>query len=113
MLVATVAFLYSSNYCIQSFIFKKEYPTFFGLSHIRVQGNSMLPTIKSNSLLFTIKAKRYEVGDIICFKQDGYFVVHRIVDIEETIVITKGDNNKECDEKINLDQIYGKVLFVK
>lgn len=74
----------------------------------------MLPTINSNSLLLVIKTNDLKVKDIICFRDEcGCFVVHRIVEIENETIITKGDNNADSDNPINLDAVLGKVLFVK
>jgi len=74
----------------------------------------MLPTIKSNSLLLVIKTNELKLNDIICFRDEfGGFVVHRIVKIENETIITKGDNNKDIDNPINVDAVLGKVLFIK
>lgn len=109
-----IIFTYLINYIFQLFILKRDFPYFFDITHVRVEGTSMLPTIKSNSLLLVIKTNDLKVNDIVCFRDEcGCFVVHRIVEIENETIITKGDNNADSDNPINLDAVLGKVLFVK
>ena len=38
-------------------------------------------------------------------------VMHRIVYIDDTKIITKGDNNDQNDPELTHSQIYGKVVF--
>ena len=49
------------------------------------------------------------VGDIISFRQDGYLIVHRVIDKgtdEQGIYfITRGDNNNVTDGKIRFEDI--------
>ena len=38
-------------------------------------------------------------------------MVHRIIDMDDESVTTKGDANKSADEPINISAVKGKVLF--
>ena len=55
----------------------------------------------------------YKVGDVVVVSQPSGFLVHRIVNINKDIVITKGDNNQREDECSFVENIKGKVLSVK
>lgn len=71
--------------------------------------HSMMPTIMSDSILVYIVPENphvfenIKIGDIIIFKQDGDLICHRIDGYVQTTneraYWTKGDNNKERDEK--------------
>lgn len=112
--IVVIVFIYCANYFFQLKIMKNEFPTFFGLTHVKVVGISMLPTIKNNNYLLVCKSSKYLIGDIVCFVDNrGDFIVHRIVKVYESSIITKGDNNEFCDPEVSLNSILGKVLFVK
>jgi len=76
-----------------------------------VVSDSMEPTLSKNDLIVVKKKKDYYVGDIIVYKVNNKLVIHRIVRIEESEVITKGDANEFEDKSINMDDIYGKLDF--
>ena len=50
--------------------------------------------------------------DIITYKEENVFITHRIVEINEEAIITKGDNNNTEDEPINKNVVLGKVVFI-
>lgn len=53
----------------------------------------------------------YEVGDVITYIEvDGHYVTHRIVSINDGIIVTKGDANQSEDPPIHLDNIMGKMV---
>ena len=57
-----------------------------GTGKLKAFGNSMLPLLKSGSLLTFEKATEYEIGDIVFCKVKGRYIdAHKIV---------KRDNNK-------------------
>ena len=75
-----------------------------------LQGYSMLPTLTNGSLLWVQAQDNYQVGDIIVFHYlDKGFVVHRIINIRESIIVCKGDNSNRR-EVILLRQVLGKVV---
>jgi hypothetical protein len=80
-----------------------------GFYAARGSGNSMLPTIHSDSLL--VLAKRSpEVGDVVHVRNRDYNYVHRLVDISGNTIVTKGDNS-ENSEFASFDEISGVVIF--
>lgn len=90
----------------------------FGFYMFNIVSGSMEPTLGINDVVVVQKCpiSKLRKGDIITFQQDGRTISHRIVDItaEKGIVKfkTQGDNNEIPDlDKIDAEQIYGKVLF--
>ena len=52
-----------------------------------------------------------EIGDIIQFWAEDYFIIHRVVAIENDKYITKGDNNNTQDSKpVDYGQIKGRLI---
>ena len=52
------------------------------------------------------------VGDVITFHQNGIHKVHRIIEIDNGTIITKGDANKSPDAAVGLSDVDGKVVGV-
>lgn len=80
----------------------------------RMTGESMLPTLKPNDMIFFIKTNNIHVGNIIIYKHStGIDVIHRVIDIKDESYITKGDNNEWYDwtENITQGKIKGKMIF--
>lgn len=85
-----------------------------GYVFLRVHGNSMFPTIRDNDLVCVSKTQNISVGDVI-----GYFldngdhldiVIHRVVLVRKTYVLTKGDNNDFIDPvRISMSSILGVI----
>ena len=73
---------------------------------------SMEPEIKIGEFVLIKQVSKYNIGDIITFKdQDDFLVTHRIIDLKEKEILTKGDNNDLEDEWIFIEDIEGKVIF--
>ena len=88
----------------------------FGIVPYVVLSGSMEPTIDTGSLCFINKNAKYEdvkEKDIIAFKlSDGTLVTHRAIEITETGIVTKGDNNDGADSnQVKKDNFVGKNLF--
>lgn len=82
-----------------------------------ITGNSMEPTIHSNTIAFIKRTPIEEItkDDIICFKDNNMNIIHRVMSIytntDNNIEIrTKGDNNKKEDKTIvNKDNYIGEL----
>lgn len=97
-------------------ITKKSSVTVLGVSWAVVLTDSMNgdepDSFAANSLIFTVKAKEYEVGDIITFESPLGTVTHRIVGMDEEGFITQGDANNAPDtERVKQGMIVGKVFL--
>lgn len=86
----------------------------FGYSILIVSSRSMEPQIKKRNFILIKKCSKYEIGEIVTFSIDkSNLITHRIVEKCENEFITKGDKNNVYDEEsINIDEIYGKVIFI-
>ncbi len=93
-------------------IFHKEYINFCGHTIFQVITGSMEDTIKIDDIVIVKLTKDVKKDDIITFKMGNDFVTHRIVDIKENSIITKGDANNTIDDPITKDEIVGKVVFI-
>lgn len=80
--------------------------TIYAVSGIRlltVTGTSMNPDITQNDIVVVVPTDTMslEIGDVITYKLDmegkNYMFTHRIVNIENGIIMTKGDNMPESD----------------
>lgn len=89
-----------------------------GVQPTVLSGPSMLPTIQPGDLIITqeVPVEELVVGDIIRFYQEGRYVVHRIIEIEENgndyVIVTQGDNVNAPDDPINESQYAGKVIVM-
>jgi signal peptidase I len=87
---------------------------------VKAEGFSMYPSIKPGSVIFIepIKQDTEPVpGEIIAWKRDEGFVVHRFMRIAEKdntrFIITRGDSSTGEDEPVLPDQIAGRVVRVE
>jgi len=71
--------------------------------------------LSKGDIIFVVSAKDIEVGDIIVFQANQrHPVIHRIIEINENTVTTKGDHNSgllPTEKDIDRSQIMGKAVF--
>lgn len=76
---------------------------------------SMKPVIDPGDIAILEKINsnyKLKVGDIIEYNAGNFFIVHRIINIENNKFKTKGDNNNAPDtELVSFEQIKGRVIF--
>lgn len=79
-----------------------------------IKSNSMYPTLEINDIVIIRKANSYNINDIITYSEGNKtLITHRIIDVVDTGVITKGDNNNIEDGKIiEFQNIKGKTIFI-
>ncbi|MBR2310751.1 MAG: signal peptidase I [Oscillospiraceae bacterium] len=85
-------------------------PMPFGYGAAVVLTGSMEPTIMVDDLIVVKKTESFEIGDIVVFQNGNLLVVHRIVDMDEQTVTTRGDANNAEDTPISSIYIKGKVV---
>ena len=71
----------------------------------------MEPTLKVGAIIIVKEEKDVEVGDIITYRDSSSYTTHRIVEINEGIITTKGDANLIEDKPISRDDVVGKVIL--
>jgi len=62
-----------------------------------VTSGSMEPAIKTGSIIITKAKPNYVIGDVVTFKNGANTVTHRIVNMDDTTITTKGDANSDAD----------------
>lgn len=80
-----------------------------------VTSSSMWPTLRKGDLVVlkgVDKLDDVHVGDIIAFRHESGFAIHRVVDIEGTQITTQGDANDIKDPPIGIDAVVGRVARV-
>lgn len=97
---------------IQLNVQNKEYIDIFGYSVFSTETGSMSPTIEKGDIVIIKIGDEIRVNDIITYKKDNVLVTHRIVSINDDVIIAKGDYNNTEDEPINKEQIIGKEIFI-
>jgi len=77
-----------------------------------VTGSSMWPTLSKGDLVLikgVDSVEDLQVGDIVAFRQDRGFSIHRVVNIDGEKITTRGDGNFVDDPPINVENVIGKV----
>ena len=90
----------------------------FPIAPISIASASMVPEfcVGDVAIIKKCNANDVTVGDVIQYKMEGYTVVHRVIEKNqskgEVTFITKGDNNNSPDAKpVTEDQLIGKAIF--
>ncbi|WP_025725635.1 S24/S26 family peptidase [Acholeplasma granularum] len=77
---------------------------------IIVTGNSMLPFYKNGETIVTLKKEdTYKKLDVVLFKYQNRFVLHRIIKIKNNTYFIKGDGSFRT-EVVSKPDILGKVI---
>ncbi len=98
---------------IQIKILKKDYPNFFGFTVFKVISDSMAPAIRKNDVIVVkINDQSIKKNDIITYKSNQDFITHRVIEIQDTSYITKGDYNNTGDKPIFKETVIGKVIKI-
>ena len=87
---------------------------------IKPAGYSMFPAIRPNDIVTVAPVNnrsKLTPGDIIVFKRDSDFVLHRLTDIrhqeENAFFITRGDSSMNEDKPITAEKIIGIVTAIE
>ena len=85
-----------------------------GTVELPITGTSMFPLLRAGRDTVIIKmADGYSVGDIIFYRRDdGHFVLHRIVGIDENGFILCGDNQTDLEKGITDKNVIAKVIEI-
>ncbi len=79
-----------------------------------ITSGSMWPALKEGSLVFIKSVKKEEigVGDIVVYRNSKGFTIHRVAELRENDLTTKGDANFQKDAPVKYEDIVGKTLTV-
>jgi signal peptidase len=83
-------------------------------------GTSMHPTIRHGDVITVEPAAplKLKMGDIILYRLQKDFIVHRIVNIEKrkdcgVTFILRGDASPTCDAPVKSEQVLGKIVCLE
>lgn len=80
-----------------------------------VEGTSMEPTLQTGDVVIVVrrvKLSDLSVGDIVVYRRGSSLIIHRVVSLGPSDVVTKGDNNWAPDPPVPYEAIVGRVLSV-
>ena len=97
---------------VSIFVLKQNYVNYFGYTYFNVGSGSMHPTIESDDIVIVKMGDIYKLNDIVTFPFQNSFITHRVVEIRDKVLITKGDANYIKDVPVNSDDVIGKVVFI-
>lgn len=86
-------------------------PMPFGYGVANVLSGSMEPTFSKGSLLIVKETKDVKQGDIIVYQSGSELIVHRVVDVKQDLITTRGDANNIADPQFEKTQIKGVVIL--
>lgn len=86
-------------------------PMPFGVGAAVVLSGSMEPALSVDDLIVVTSQERYDLDDVVVYQSGSSLVVHRIIEISDGFVTTKGDANNAPDEPVELALIKGKVVY--
>lgn len=78
-----------------------------------ITSSSMWPELKRGDIVFIqgVDGKAdVTKGDIVVFENARGFTIHRIKEMNETTLVTKGDANNIDDEPVRYEQLVGKAV---
>lgn len=91
--------------------YKNQLPKIFGFAQIIVISGSMQPCIEAGDLIVIKEQEEYKEGDIVTYRSGRIFITHRIIEINRSEFIAKGDANNAGDKPSALSDIEGKVVL--
>lgn len=109
VIVITIIFTYSF---IQMKRKNTKYINIFGYTVMQVVTGSMADTINIKDIIIVKLTNQIDKDDIVTFQEENILITHRVVEIENDIVTTKGDANNSYDTPIKKQDIIGKVVFI-
>jgi len=83
-----------------------------GYRYATVASGSMSPEININDVIIIHLNAEYEVGDIISYYDGENIITHRVVNILDDNIITKGDANNVEDRSVSKENVLGKVVAI-
>ena len=85
--------------------------SFFDFRIFKIASGSMEPYLKVNDIIIIKKSNNYKVNDVVTYKLDKEYITHRIVEIDDEKIITKGDFNNTEDKPIKKSDVIGKLFY--
>ena len=87
-----------------------QLPMPFGYGLANVLSGSMEPTFSKGTLLVVKETQDIKTGDIVVYQSGSELIVHRVININQNQITTKGDANNAADPVFDKTQIKGVVI---
>lgn len=115
--IILIVFLIGFIICFGSIVYQKKVlkslmPNLFGYAGGTIVSGSMEPNIKIGDYVIVSVNGGYDVGDVVMFKRGNSYIAHRVIEVFDDGIITKGDANDTEDKKISKDDVVGPVIKV-
>jgi signal peptidase I len=92
-----------------SYALKTDYPM------AAITSGSMWPVLKRGDLIFVQGIEKSEIneGDIVVYTNEkNAFTIHRIIELREDTLVTKGDANNVSDKPVKYEDIVGRLYKI-
>lgn len=97
---------------IQVKVLNKGYANYFGYTYFHTISGSMESYINIDDFVFVKLTDEVKKDDVVSFKNENMIITHRIIEINNEQIVTKGDANNIVDKPITKNQILGKVIYI-
>ena len=112
MVIVIIAILFCIYSIVSLKIFHRDYINVFGYSVFEVATGSMAKEINIHDAVVVKIDDEYNVGDVVTYKNGKDFITHRVVSIDQSYIVTKGDANNVNDNPIDKELVLGRVVKV-
>lgn len=89
-----------------------NYSNYFGYTLFKVTTGSMGNAVKIDDVVIVKIGDDFKENDIITYYEDKSFITHRVVEVDNNFLITKGDANNSEDSPISKNQVIGPVVYI-
>jgi len=91
---------------VMSYALNTDYPM------ASITSGSMWPALKKGDLVFIKGAGKedIDIGDIVVYRNEKGFTIHRVIEKNEQTLTTKGDANNVNDSPVRYEAIIGKAV---
>lgn len=110
--IVIIAIFFALYGLIQLSVLDKPYANYFGYTLFEIESGSMAPSVNVDDMILVKITKKVKKDDVITYKSDSSYITHRVVEVGENKIITKGDSNNSEDKIIARTDVLGKVIKV-
>ena len=115
MILTSLLLLLFVMYLLYQYRGHPEDAFLFGYKPVYVKTDTMSPVIKENSICIVkrVDCGDINVGDMVLYSMNDFFVIHRVTDIVADGFQTKADMNEMKDTYlVGENQVEAKVVYV-